>query len=232
MIGFATRRAAPVLSSSIARKLVISVTGLWLCAFLVVHLAGNLTLFLPTEIARRAYNAYTAFMTTNPVIEVIAWINYAMIVAHCSVALLLTVQNRRAVGVARYVYDRPSATSYWYSRNMGLLGSLVLVFLVIHMASFWYRYRFGAVPLDAHGLRDMYGVVVTAFAQPWYGALYVVAMVVLGFHLLHGFASGFRTLGVHHRRYWRWVRHLGWAFAVIVAVLFAAMPIYVFLAVA
>ncbi len=219
----------PLLRSSVSRKLVMSLTGLWLCLFLVVHMAGNLALFLPAEQARPMYNGYTAFMTGNLLIKVISYVNYAAFIVHALVALQLTLQNQKSRG-ARYAYDRPSETSLWYSRNMGLLGGLVLVFLVIHLKVFWFRYHFGEVGVDADGLRDMYGVVVEAFRETWYVALYVVAMVVLGFHLLHGFASGFRTIGLHHRRYWRWVRWIGGLFAAVIAATFAGMPIYMHMA--
>ncbi len=218
----------PLLRSSVSRKLVMSLTGIWLCVFLVVHLAGNLTLFLPADQARPLYNAYTRFMTTHPLIKVAGFVNYAAFLVHIAVAVLLTVQNRRAKG-SRYVCDAPGGTSEWYSRRMGVLGALVFVFLVLHLKVFWYRYHFGEVGVDAGGLRDMYGVVVAAFGELWYVAVYVVAMLVLGFHLLHGFASGFRTLGLHHRRYWRIVRRFGAAFAVLIALTFALMPIWVHL---
>lgn len=219
----------PFLRSSISRKIVMSLTGGWLCAFLVVHMAGNLTLLLPAELARPRYNAYTRFMTGNPLVQVIAYLNYAAILVHVAVGLLLTVQNRRATP-QRYACARPGETSPFHARHMGLLGALVLVFLVIHMKTFWFRYHYGEVPVDADGMRDMYAVVVLAFGQTWYVALYVAAMAILGLHLLHGFASGFRTIGVHHRRYWRWVQWLGVVFAIAVSLAFAAMPIYVHLA--
>lgn len=216
----------PLLRSSVSRKVVLSLSGIWLCLFLVVHLAGNLTLFLPAEQARPLYNAYTRFMTSHPLIKVAGFLNYAAILVHVFVAALLTLQNRRARETP-YACDAPGETSPWYSRSMGVLGSLVLVFLVIHLKVFWFRYHFGEVGVDASGQRDMYGVVVAAFQELWYVGLYVAAMLVLGFHLLHGVSSGFRTLGLHHRRYWRIVRRSGAAFAVAVGLTFAAMPVYV-----
>ncbi|MEM9378738.1 MAG: succinate dehydrogenase cytochrome b subunit [Planctomycetota bacterium] len=215
----------PLPRTSVSKKLVLSATGLWLCLFLVVHLAGNTTLFLPEERARPLYNAYTAFMTSNPLIQLVALVNYAAIVVHAAVAALLAIENRRARPVP-YAFDRPGATSPWYARRMGVLGALILAFLVLHMSVFWYRYKFGALPLDADGRKDMYGVVEEAFRQPWYAAVYVASMVVLGFHLVHGASSAVRTLGLHHGRYWTLARAAGVAFAVIVSLAFAAMPVH------
>lgn len=206
----------------------MALTGGWLCVFLAVHLAGNLALFLPEERARPIYNGYTAFMTGSPVIKVLSLVNYLALVLHSAVALLLVLQNRRARG-APYACARPGLTSPWHARNMGVLGSLVLVFLVIHLKTFWFRYHQGDVGVDADGLRDLYGVVCEAFQQTWYVALYTAAMLALGLHLLHGVSSAFRTLGLHHRRYGRVARGFGFAFTAAVSILFGAMPIFIHL---
>lgn len=206
----------------------MALTGGWLCIFLAVHSAGNLTLFLPEDQARPAYNAYTAFMTGNPVVKVLSLLNTLALVLHSLVALALVVQNRQASG-ARYACSRPDLTSSWRSRHMGFLGSLVLVFLVIHLKTFWFRYHYGDVELDLEGRRDLYGVVCAAFSQGWYVALYVASMLALGLHLLHGVSSALRTLGLHHRRYWRIACWLGAGLAIGLSAIFAAMPVFLYL---
>ncbi|MFT5732198.1 MAG: succinate dehydrogenase / fumarate reductase cytochrome b subunit [Planctomycetota bacterium] len=216
-----------IICSSLWRKRVMALTGGWLCVFLAVHLAGNLALFLPAERAGPIYNAYTAFMTGSPVIKLLSLVNYLAFAVHSAVALLLVLQNRRASG-ARYACARPELTSPWHTRNMGFLGSLVLAFLVIHLKTFWFRYHYGAVGVDADGLRDLYGVVCVAFREGWYVALYAAAMLALGLHLLHGVSSAFRTLGLHHRRYWRLARVFGIGFAAAVSALFGAMPLFIY----
>ena len=112
---------------------------------------------------------------------------------------------------------------------MGILGVLVLVFLVIHMKTFWYTYHWGEVGLDANGHKDLYSVVLFAFSREWYVALYVIAMAALGYHLLHGFESAFRTFGFQPRRFERLANRLGAAFAIGVSALFAVIPVYAYL---
>jgi len=125
-------------NSSIGKKLIMSLTGLFLCTFLIVHLAGNLQLFQNDE--GYAFNVYANFLTHFPPIEVIAYILYACIIIHALYALIITVKNRKARPVG-YAYSTQSPTS-WGSKNMGLLGSILLLFIVIHMGDFWYKYKF------------------------------------------------------------------------------------------
>ncbi|GAB3925037.1 succinate dehydrogenase cytochrome b subunit [Mucilaginibacter myungsuensis] len=125
-------------NSSIGKKLIMALTGLFLCTFLIVHLAGNLQLFQNDE--GYAFNVYANFLTHFPPIEVIAYILYAFIVIHALYALILTINNRKARPV-QYAHQPKSPTS-WGSKNMGLLGSILLLFIVIHMSDFWYKYKY------------------------------------------------------------------------------------------
>ncbi|MDV7392448.1 hypothetical protein RZS08_13875, partial [Arthrospira platensis SPKY1] len=120
----------------------------------------------------------------------------------------------------------------WYSRNMGLLGALIFVFLVIHMKDFWFQYKFGALPLDAEGHKDIYTIVVAAYGELWYVGVYIVSLLVLGFHLLHGFASAFESLGLYHPRYLKWAKAFGWIYTVVITGGFILIPIWVYLFVA
>lgn len=220
-----------LLGSSIVKKYWMALTGLFLCTFLVVHLGGNLVL-LRGEEARLDFNAYAKFMTTFPVIKAISYLLYFSILFHSFDGILLTLQNRAARPV-KYYYNRPEANSTWQSRNMALLGTIILAFIVTHMANFWYKMHFGNIPLDANGNKDLYEVVVTFFKDPNLGivyvGLYVVSMIALGFHLLHGFASAFQTLGIYHKKYNPFIKNLGVLFSVLVSVLFAIIPIFIYL---
>ena len=109
----------------------MALTGLFLCFFLVIHLFGNLQLLLPTEAARWQFNFYSRLLSENLFIQLISYVLFASILAHAVYALLITIQNRRSSG-QRYAYDRRSVTSKWYSRQMGLLGTIILFFLIIH----------------------------------------------------------------------------------------------------
>lgn len=218
------------LSSSLGRKVVMSLTGLFLSSFLIVHMAGNLQLFKGDN--GRAFNEYTYFMTHNPVIITVSYLLYTSILVHAFMAWVLTRHNQASRPV-KYAYSRPEANSPWSSRNMGILGTVLLLFIIIHMRTFWYEMHFGSVPMaeyDGKQYKDLYAVVKEAFAQWWYVLLYVISMVAIGFHLAHGFQSGFQSLGIRHTKYTPMIEFVGrYFFALIIPAAFAAMPIYVFL---
>ncbi len=121
----------------------MALTGLFLCLFLIVHVSGNLALFRNDN--GQAFNEYSVFMTTFPPIKIVSYLLYASILAHAIDALILTMANRRARPTS-YQVTRPSANSTWASRNMGLLGSVLLFFIIIHMKDFWFEYKFGHLP--------------------------------------------------------------------------------------
>jgi succinate dehydrogenase / fumarate reductase cytochrome b subunit len=125
-------------NSSLGKKLIMALTGLFLCTFLIVHLGGNLLLFKNDD--GYAFNMYANFLTHFPPIEVIAYILYICILVHTIYAIILTTKNRKARPIGYAVTASDNAT--WQSRNMGLLGSILFLFIVIHMADFWYRYKY------------------------------------------------------------------------------------------
>lgn len=218
------------LSSSLGRKVVMSLTGLFLSSFLIVHMAGNLQIFKGDN--GRAFNEYTYFMTHNPVIITISYLLYTSILVHALMSFILTRHNRASRPV-KYAYSRPEANSPWSSRNMGILGTVLLFFLIIHMRTFWYEMHFGSVPMaeyDGKQYKDLYVVVKEAFSQWWYVLFYIISMAAVGYHLAHGFQSGFQSLGIRHTKYTPVIEFVGrYFFALIIPVAFAAMPIYVFL---
>ena len=114
---------------------------------------------------------------------------------------------------------------------MAILGTLTLVFLIIHMKSFWYEMHFGYIPIytnsNGNELKDLYSITVAAFKQPWYSIFYVFAMMGLGFHLWHGFASSFQTLGINHAKYTPFIEIFGKGFSVIISLAFASIPLYI-----
>ncbi|MEQ8705648.1 MAG: succinate dehydrogenase cytochrome b subunit [Phaeodactylibacter sp.] len=216
------------LRDSIVRKNLMALTGLFLCLFLVIHLAGNLQLLLPAEQAQIQYNLYSELLSHNILIKVVSYGLYASILAHAAYALLLTVKARQARGAQGYAYDKRGAVTPWYVRNMGVLGALLLAFIIIHMRDFWYQYKFTEMPMDAEGRKDLYLIVAAAYQQWWYVVLYVVSMLVLGFHLLHGFHSAFQTLGLYHSKYNRWVKWAGWGYSFLITAGFTIIPIYMY----
>ena len=125
-------------NSSLGKKLIMALTGLFLCTFLIVHLGGNLLLFRNDN--GYSFNVYANFLTHFPPIEVVAYILYLCIIVHSIYALVLTIKNRRARPVGYAVVNKSPAT--WQSKNMGLLGAILLFFIVVHMRDFWFRYKF------------------------------------------------------------------------------------------
>lgn len=216
-------------SSSIGRKLLMALTGLFLILFLVVHLIGNLQLLHDDQ--GRAFNIYAKFMTSNPLIKTVSYVNYALILLHIIVAIMLTFANRKAKGGQGYAVTNKSAT--WASRNMGILGTLVLVFLVIHLKGFWAEMHWGTtiryVDYDGEQVKDLYTIVNDAYNIPAYVAVYVLSMIAVAFHLYHGFGSAFQTLGLNHVKYNGLIKFVGVAFAIIVPALFALIPIMMYL---
>lgn len=213
--------------NTLSRKIVMAGTGLFLCFFLLIHFLGNTQLFLEPEHAQESFNAYSHFLTGNPLVKGVSYVLYLSILGHAIYALIITSKNQRAGG--HYKRDRRGRASKWYSRNMGVLGVIILVFLVLHFQNFWYVYKFGSIGLDANGNKDLYTVVVTAFQELWLVVVYVIAMIALAYHLIHGITSGVRTLGLFHPKYVRWINVFGIAYAVILCVGFALMPIYIYI---
>jgi succinate dehydrogenase / fumarate reductase cytochrome b subunit len=214
-------------SSTLGRKLVMALTGLFLILFLAVHLAGNLQL-LKSD-GGRAFNIYAHFMTSNPLIVTVSYVNYAFIIFHIVWAILLTRRNKAARGAQGYAVSNSS--SRWASRNMGILGTFILIFLVIHLKGFWYEMHWGGIATanyDGTDYKNLFAVVDAAYTQPWYVALYVVSMLLLAFHLYHGFGSAFQTLGFNHVKYNPVIRFVGVAFAIIVPALFALIPLVMY----
>ncbi|MGK0315663.1 MAG: succinate dehydrogenase / fumarate reductase cytochrome b subunit [Saprospiraceae bacterium] len=216
-------------TSSIGRKLIMSFTGLFLILFLVVHLIGNLQLL--KDDGGVAFNAYAYFMTNNPLIKTVAYGNYFFIILHAFMGILISFKNKAAKGSTYAV--RSNAEVTWASKNMALLGTLILAFIFIHMGDFWFKMKMDVVPYVAiegmdHKVKDLYAKVSHTFANPWMVAAYVVGLATLSFHLWHGFQSAFQTLGINHPKYTPIIKGLGKLYAVIVPFGFAIIPLYYF----
>ncbi|MFD2597869.1 succinate dehydrogenase cytochrome b subunit [Sphingobacterium corticis] len=136
-------KSKPMLTSSLGKKLVMSLTGLFLCIFLIVHLIGNLQLF--SDDLGYSFNNYAYFMTHFAPIKVTSYLLYASIIIHAIYALILTIKNKSARPVP-YEQTDGKANSPWNSRNMGILGTVLLVFIATHMQNFWFQYKFGTTP--------------------------------------------------------------------------------------
>ena len=221
-----------LLKSSLAKKYLMALTGLFLCTFLVGHLAGNLQLFIQGAEGQQAFNEYAEFMTTFPLVKLLSYLTYACVLFHIVDGIVLTTRNRKSRPVG-YVKERGSANASWASRNMGVLGTIIAVFLVSHMQTFWYKMHFGEMPMH-DGLKDLHTVVMAFFSpENLLGIVavlgYVLAQMALAFHLVHGFQSGFQSLGLRHPKYTPAIEKTGYLFGIGVPLLFAIIPVFLYI---
>jgi succinate dehydrogenase / fumarate reductase cytochrome b subunit len=154
---------------------------------------------------------------------------FAGLILHIVQSLLLTLENRKARPIA-YAKIDGAANSKWYSRSMGLLGTLLLIFLIIHLAHFWVLSRFtnDLAHTREHIIDDqitMFDRMKIVFSSPLVVIVYCLAMISLAYHLMHGFQSAFQTLGLNHKKYTPLIKSIGLWFSVIIPIIFAAMPI-------
>jgi succinate dehydrogenase / fumarate reductase cytochrome b subunit len=276
-----------LLKSSIAKKYWMALTGLFLCLFLAGHLAGNLQLLVPNNALN--FNQYALFMTSNPAVKLLSYLTYISILFHAIDGILLTIQNKKARPIGYAKTD--GSSSSFASRNMAVLGTIILVFIVTHMVNFWAKMHFDKnmplmtktievqgqkqvfyvgtqtgqyFPVDqvakevdkkeqsmmpkqfviknrtelyynqvdvktADLYKDLYKITLDFFKDAKYGLYftigYVLAMLALSFHLWHGFQSAFQSLGVNSSKLTPVIQFFGRAFAIIVPLLFAIIPV-------
>ena len=164
----------------------------FLVLFLFGHLVGNLQLFIPGVEGQTQFNKYAFFMTTNPIVKILSFITYSAVLLHVIITLYLLVQSKKARPL-RYAVVNNQENSTWSSRNMGVLGTILLLFLIIHLRSFWYEMHFGDMPYqyleDGTKVKDLYLITTSAFQNPFYTIFYVFCMGALSLHLKHGVVS-------------------------------------------
>ena len=207
----------------------MALTGLFLILFLVIHLAGNLQLLINDN--GESFNIYAYTMGHNPLIRAVSILNFTFIFIHIIWSILLTRQNRLARGT-NYAVKSGSANSSFASRNMGVLGFLILVFLIVHIKTFWYEFKFGSIPnisYEGIEMHNYFKIVNEAYQSLPYVGFYVVCMVFLAFHLSHGFQSAFQTLGLNHVKYTPLIKKAGAGVAIIIPALFALIPVVMYL---
>ncbi len=216
-------------TASIGRKFLMSITGLFLVVFIAVHLTLNL--FLIFDNSGDLFNLGAHFMATNPAIKIMEPILGLGFLIHILWSFNLEYQNWKARPV-KYKKQDLSKSSTWASRNMLVLGGLILVFLVIHIMNFFVKMKFTGSPLleevEVNGVQmeNAYALVSGAFSNIVLCILYIIGGVLLGIHISHGFWSAFHTLGLNNK-YWmkRW-QTIGKIYAILVAAGFAIIPLY------
>lgn len=219
-------------TSTIFRKTIASLSGLFLIVFLLGHLIGNLQLFIPGEIGKTQFNKYALFMTTNPIVFALSITTYTSILIHIILTIYLAILSKRARPV-KYYNQSTSVSSSWSSRNMTILGIILLFFMIVHMKSFWYEMHFGQMPYqilkDGTKIKDLHQITTEAFKNGWYSLFYIACMLSLGFHLFHGIQSGFQTIGLKTRKYSLFLNYFGYTIAILIPLTFASIPTYIYL---
>jgi succinate dehydrogenase / fumarate reductase cytochrome b subunit len=226
-------------TSSIGKKIIMALTGLFLVSFLVVHCFINSMIIFRDN--GQTFNHWASFMGTNVIIRVMEIGLFAGLILHIVQGLVLWAQNTKARPI-KYAVNNAASNSTWYSRSMGLLGTLLLMFLIIHLYNFWTPSRFGGMwgihALEETTLLDynnqqvhnLYAEMQNVFEDNvWIVVIYIAGMISLAWHLLHGFQSAFQTLGINHKRYTPIIKGVGVAFSIIVPLIFALMPVAIFM---
>ena len=216
-------------TSSVGKKLVMGFTGIFLILFLIVHAGLNATIW--ANDGGLMFNKAGHFMGSNAVPRILEIGLFLGIFLHIYQGYLLTLENKskRAVGYA-VNYEKGSK---WYSRSMAILGTILLMFFVIHWKHFWIPSRItGVEEMDLGNgfiVHNLYAVMQDTFQNVWVVIFYVISCISLGYHLAHGFQSAFKTIGVHNKRYHTMISSIGYGFAIIIPLAFALMPISFYL---
>jgi succinate dehydrogenase / fumarate reductase, cytochrome b subunit len=225
-------------SSSLGKKFTMGLTGLFLITFLIVHCSINAMVFFND--GGETFNHWAHFMGSNLIIRIMEIGLFVGLILHIVQGLILWAQNSQARPI-KYAVNDANSNSKWYSRSMGLLGTLILLFLIIHLYNFWIPSRFGGsfgihqleeINLSAEynnqKVHDLYFEMTQVFSNLWVVIIYVLGVFSLGWHLLHGFQSAFQTFGINHKRYTPAIKGFGVAFSIIVPLVFASIPVAIY----
>ena len=207
--------------TSVGKKALIGLTGLLASLFTLTHMAGNLLILVGSE----AYNKYSHALITNPFLPVAEIGLVVIFLTHIGLAIWVTCENRKARQV-RYAMLSKEKGATFAARTMILSGLLILVFLILHLITFKYGTSYSVI-YNGVEMRDLYRLVVEKFTQPLYVFWYLISLVVLGFHLSHGFAAVFQSMGFTSRIN-PVVKKTGYVFAVLIAAGFISQPIYIY----
>jgi len=206
--------------SSIIRKLIMAITGLFLISFLFIHLVINLFTLAPSK---DLFNDAAHFMATNPIIYVMQYVLALGFIIHIVMGIKLTIQNKIARS-QNYAYNNMSSNTDFSSRSMIISGGLIIVFLALHLRDYFYELKFVGLP---EGTTD-YDLVVNLFSNPYYTAVYVASFIVLGFHLNHGFSSAFQSAGANHKKYNPIIKAVSTGYSIFIALGFSTIAIFHF----
>ena len=206
----------------------MALTGIFLITFLVIHVGVNSCIW--ANDGGEMFNRAAHFLGNTIVVRILEVVLFLGFIVHIIQGFVLEAQNLSKRGKG-YKVNLANKGSKWYSRSMGLLGTLLFLFLVMHIAHFWVPSRITGLPEAGYdpNHHDLYSKMIEVFQDPFVVILYVLGCISLAWHLAHGFQSAFRTLGLHNRKYLNLVNALGVGFSIIVPLAFAMMPVSVYL---
>jgi succinate dehydrogenase / fumarate reductase, cytochrome b subunit len=208
--------------SSITKKIILALAGLFLISFLVVHLAINLLLLSKDDGA--AFTVAVEFMTTNPIVKIMEIFLLGGFALHIILGVIIQVQNWMARPV-RYKVEGFSHLSF-FSKYMIHTGAIIFIFLCIHFSNFYFV-KLGWVSAPAGvGKEDFYQMATLLFSDKFYSYLYVILMIFLGFHLHHAFQSAFQSLGLNHTKYTPFIKAVSTLYSIVVPLGFASIPLF------
>ena len=217
-------------TSSIGKILVMALTGVFLILFLIVHCYVNALVFLewfgPLGRGYKAYEGAAHFLGSNPLTRIAEIGLLAGIILHIVQGLMLFFDNKTKRPVDYNVHPG-NKSSKWYSRSMGLLGTLILLFLVLHLYHFWVPNRYQQL-VTGHE-KDLYLLMELTFKDLWVVIVYILGCISLAYHLLHGFWSAFQTLGLSTKKYTGLLRCVGTVYSIVIPLIFIAMPLSFYL---
>lgn len=215
---------ASILSvTSITRKAIMGIAGIFLMSFLVVHLCINLMLLKGDQ--GLAFSEAVHFMTTSIFIKIFEYVLFAAFIIHVLSAIILKLQNWKARPI-RYKVCQKSDTSF-FSKYMIWTGLVILTFLIIHFMNFYFvKLGWVSKPVVAANEHDFYPMAIALFSEPLYSWLYIVLIGVMGFHMYHAFQSFFQTIGFQHSKYFGIIKGVGAIYAIGISVGFIIIPVY------
>lgn len=210
-----------IFSSSIGKKWVMSLSGMFLMVFLLVHAGANVLALFGREI----YNDVCHFMDTNPIIQVMVPALAFGFMIHIIYATYLTYNNLKARGAQGYAVSAKTQASSWAARNMFVLGLIVAGFLALHLYHFWAKMQLQHF-IGGHAADDPYALVAELFHQPLYAVIYLVWIGALWFHLRHGFWSALQTTGLNNSKWLKRLKVIALVYATLIALVFASVPVF------
>ena len=210
------------LSSSIARKVAMALSALFLIFFLIIHLAVNITSLFSEDL----FNELSHFMGTNSLVQfALQPVLIFGVVFHFVMGFVLELKNRKARNI-KYTKFNGAASASWMSRNMAISGGVILIFIVIHFIDFWIpELNHKYVEFLPEDPTRYFGELQHKFMSPVKVGIYVVAFILLALHLLHGFQSAFQSIGFNNK-YTKCVKNLGVIYSIIIPIGFIIIALY------